>query len=119
MSIYFKLIRVQSAEGTKRVEITNETLSQLYEKVFKEFKIGAENESGWCLFADREKQNRLQNSKNTLANHLISHGDLIYLFKTAEEKQPVELNTNVEEDDIDIYLDKQSGVIKREKDELL
>ena len=113
------MIRVQSAEGTKRIEISNETLSQLYEKVFKEFKIGVENESGWCLFTDREKQNRLPNSKNNLASHLVSHGDLIYLFKTADEKQLVELNTNVEEDEIDIYLDKQSGVIKREKDELL
>jgi hypothetical protein len=115
-----KLIRVQSPDGTKRVEITNETLAQFYERVFAEFKIDKGQASGWSLFTDREHRERLPNCRNTRAGEVVAHGDMIYLLQAAEKNvSREESEVQVAEDEIDTNLDKQEGMIFRKKDELL
>ncbi len=115
-----KLIRVQSPDGTKRLEITKESLAQLYERVFAEFRLEISQISRWSLFTDREHLNRLPHCRNTLASDVVAHGDMIYLLQAAEKNvtnQESEIQVN--EDQIDMVLDKQDGMIFRKKDDLL
>lgn len=117
-----KLIRVQSPDGTKRVELAKDsTVSQLYEKVFKEFSIDASRFHEWGIFADRNKTSQLSNSKRTHIHDLVSHGDMIYLMPAVAGASANASNdlANVQEDDVDVELAKQDGKIKRERDEQL
>lgn len=113
------LLRVQSPDGTKRIEILNESLSQLYDIVFKEFKINPEQFGNWGLFTDREKQNRLMNSMTTKAQEVLSHGDMIYMLQASGNVTQETTETTCVEDEIDSMIEKKSGLIYRKKDELL
>jgi hypothetical protein len=45
---------------------------------------------------------------------------MVYLFKLSQPNiTQAETQVAIEEDEIDTYLDKQSGLIKRERDEML
>lgn len=115
-----QLVRVQSPDGTKRVEISSETLSQFYENVFREFKLNTEQANDWGLFTDREKQNRLPISRSKRASDSLKHGDMVYLLQaTSQNVTSVETNLPVEIDKIDLELDKKDGRIFRKKDDLL
>jgi hemolysin-activating ACP:hemolysin acyltransferase len=113
------LVRVQSPDGTKRVEVFNETLSQLYENVFNQFKIQPEQFSSWSLFTDRNRQNRIPNSAKTPAQKAISHGDMVYLLQATDNVTQAPTEVVCVEDEIDVALGKQDGLIYRNKDELL
>lgn len=113
------LVRVQSPDGTKRVEVGEESLESLYGHVFEEFKISPEKFDNWSLFTDREKQNRLPNSFKTPARSVVSHGDMIYLLQAAGNVTQAISETPCVEDEIDIALDKKDGLIHRKKDDLL
>lgn len=112
------MIRVQSPDGTKRVELTKESLAGLYEKVFKEFKIDASLVKEWSLYLDRNRSNHIPNTKNTPANEVVSHGDMIYLLQETTQKTE-SIGQHVEEDDVDKELIKQDGKISRGRDEQL
>ncbi len=112
------MIRVQSPDGTKRVELTKESLAGLYEKVFKEFKIETAQANEWILYFDRNRTNQIPNTKNTPANEVVNHGDMIYLFQETAQKTET-IGQHVEEDDVDKELIKQDGKISRGRDEQL
>lgn len=114
------LLRVQSPDGTKRIQISNESLEQLYVNVFNEFGIIGEHCDKWGIFKDREKHNRLANSKRTRAMEVCSHGDMIYLLQVNKNNVSSDVTDTVcVEDEVDNILDKQDGLIKRDKDEML
>ncbi len=112
------MIRVQSPFGTKRIEITNDSLSALYDKVVTEFNI--ESKTHWRLYSDRNKNNLLPNTRNTNAKDLLSHGEMIFLFPVESSTTSEEVsNASCIEDDVDIELAKQDGKIQRGRDEQL
>lgn len=120
-SLKKKLIRVESPDGVKRIELNNETLKQLYNKVLNEFKITPNNLIDWNLYLDRAKQNHLPNAGHINVSEVISHGDMIYLLPTmlTSGQEQATRQEKFEEDEVDLYLSKQTGVIHRERDELL
>ena len=105
-----KLIRVESPDGTKRIELSNETLRQLYLKVLQEFKLQPSPQIEWNLYLDRGKSNHLPNADHISVAEVISHGDMIYLLPTllsvdAENVKP----EKIEEDEVDQILSRQNG----------
>lgn len=71
-------VRVQSPEGTKRVEIgPQDTTKLLYEKVHDAFDLTG---FGFALFRNRDRKDELISSRNhTVKESKLSHGDMIYL----------------------------------------
>lgn len=112
------MIRVQSPDGTKRVEVSKENLAALYEKIFKEFKIEGTQVNEWSLYLDRNRSSHIPNTKNTPVTEVISHGDMIYLLPETTGKIET-IGQHVEEDDVDKELIKQDGKINRGRDEQL
>jgi hypothetical protein len=118
---FFKLIRVQSPEGTKRFEIKKEVISSLYDKVYKEFSI--DDNSEWSLYLDLNRKNLLAKSKTRTVDSVCKHGDLLFLLKSSSgsfastASSPIQ--TTVEEDEVDRILCKQDGRIQRDRDEQL
>ncbi|RXG57272.1 Nuclear protein localization protein 4-like protein, partial [Armadillidium vulgare] len=74
------IIRVQSEEGTKRVEVTStETTTSLYEKVYETFELDSFD---FALHKTRDKKNEIFSSgRKTIKGCKLAHGDMIYLFK--------------------------------------
>nr|CAG4641682.1 EOG090X05T8 [Eurycercus lamellatus] len=136
------MLRVQSAEGTRRVEVSATTMTnELYEKVLAIF--GFEGYS-FILYSKRDKSQEIVSSKSkTLATYGFSHGDMIYLFPipgvldsssgTTSENGVSSLTTTtlpsgsmpgskipnrskVDEDKVDVILQKMDGTIKRMRD---
>ncbi|CAF0951552.1 unnamed protein product [Brachionus calyciflorus] len=109
------IIRVQSPEGTKRVDVyESDTLSSLYDKIHHEFDIDESRRNEWTLYSDRNKNLPISHSKSTRALEIVSHGDIIYLFQSAPIANP-DLDHG-EEDDVDAELAKQDGLISRDRD---
>ncbi|KAL3274283.1 hypothetical protein HHI36_015688 [Cryptolaemus montrouzieri] len=73
------LLRIQSPEGTKRVEVNGtETTSKLYEKVHDVFEL---NSFAFALYKERNQKNEISSSKSKIIkNHGLRHGDMIYLI---------------------------------------
>ncbi len=112
---------MQSPEGTKRIELPKDTfLAHLYERVYAEFKIDPSRHAEWSLFADRNKQAHIPNSKRTLLNSVVAHGDMIYLMPSATNQSQTQQDlSRIEEDEVDLELAKQDGKITRGRDEQL
>nr|AFK29236.1 CG4673-PB-like protein [Drosophila buzzatii] len=135
------LIRVQSAEGIKRIEISPKAnLKQLYDSVQNVLKV-----DGFGLFMERNFATELHASGTQLVGSALKHGDMVYLKQiagtssrrtstTAIDKlsfnSTAELSTDrltnssrpsigVIEDDVDQLLCKSTGTIKRERDSKL
>ncbi|XKL67144.1 hypothetical protein PGB90_010564 [Kerria lacca] len=72
------ILRIQSQEGTKRVEInSNDSTSNLYDKVYSEFSLAS---YAFVLFRNRGHQDEITSSKsNTVRSAGLNHGDIIYL----------------------------------------
>ncbi len=121
----FKIIRVQSPDGTKRVELlpNKDTFYTLFEKTLIEFNIDSSRKSQWNLFYDRSSSRGILYSKSTLVSTTLKHGDIIYLMplKSMDTDATMsEENTHVaslEVDEVDLELAKQNGQIIRPKDE--
>ena len=111
-----QLIRVQSPEGTKRIEVNKESLSSLYDKIIKEFNIDSSKINEWGLYLDRNRSNHIPNTKNTQASEIISYGDMIYLLPVQSQKNQ-QTSVDVEEDEVDKELQKLDGKISRNRDE--
>ncbi|XP_023176192.1 nuclear protein localization protein 4 homolog isoform X2 [Drosophila hydei] len=135
------LIRVQSAEGIKRIEISPKSnLKQLYDSVQNVLKV-----DGFALFMERNFATELHASGTQLVGTTLKHGDMIYLkqiagtssrrtsttaidklsFNSAIKSSTEKLNNSsrpsleVIEDEVDQQLFKSSGTIKRERDSKL
>lgn len=72
------VLRVQSAEGTKRVELADKaTLRDLYELVYSSFSF---NDYGFALYKERNCTKELPSSRSqTVKEYGLKHGDMIYL----------------------------------------
>ncbi|KYM92095.1 Nuclear protein localization protein 4 like protein [Atta colombica] len=72
------ILRVQSPEGTKRIEILpSDTISQLYEKVYEAFDL---NSFGFNLCKQRSQKEPLTSTRSrTVSGIGLSHGDILYL----------------------------------------
>ncbi|XP_015023053.2 nuclear protein localization protein 4 homolog isoform X2 [Drosophila mojavensis] len=134
------LIRVQSAEGIKRIEISPKSnLKQLYDSVQNVLKV-----DGFGLFMERNFATELHASGSQLVGSALKHGDMVYLKQIAgtssrrtsttaidnmsfnSAKLSTDRLTNslrpsidVIEDEVDQQLFKSSGTIKRERDSKL
>ncbi|EDO29888.1 predicted protein [Nematostella vectensis] len=118
------IIRVQSCEGTIRVKTSSgETLSTFLSKVAEQLSIP---KRGWSVYTDRSKSTRIESSsRKTVASVPLKHGDMVYLFKTGAgvsnvtsevSLQDTKPENQVEEDEIDVLLSKQDGLIHRKRD---
>ncbi|GAV04747.1 hypothetical protein RvY_14979 [Ramazzottius varieornatus] len=73
------LLRIQSSEGTKRVEVSeNTTIDALLRIVAETFNL-APDATTWRLFQDRSKTTQLFSSARTVKQSGLKHGDLLYL----------------------------------------
>ncbi|TMW48436.1 hypothetical protein DOY81_006481 [Sarcophaga bullata] len=130
------LVRVQSPEGIKRIEIsTKANLKELYESVQKALKV-----DGFGLFKERNFTKELQSNSLQQIGSLLKHGDMIFLKQMAGtsarrtsttaidvfEHVPATIASNdfkpsskVIEDEVDQLLAKEDGLIKRERDSKL
>ncbi|KAL0108495.1 hypothetical protein PUN28_015203 [Cardiocondyla obscurior] len=72
------ILRVQSPEGTKRIEVLpSDTVSQLYEKVYEAFDL---NSFGFNLCKQRSQKEPLTSTRSrTVSGIGLSHGDILYL----------------------------------------
>ncbi|XP_062122445.1 nuclear protein localization protein 4 homolog isoform X2 [Drosophila sulfurigaster albostrigata] len=132
------LIRVQSAEGIKRVEISPKSnLKQFYDSVQNALKV-----DGFGLFLERNFATELQASGSQLVGSTLKHGDMVYLkqiagtssrrasttametvtFNAAAKQSSEKISNirpssnNVIEDEVDQQLFKSDGTIKRDRD---
>lgn len=92
------LLRIQSAEGTKRVEVTERiSVDSFLRTVAETFNLSTDSTS-WRLFQDRAKTNQLFSSAQTVKQSGLKHGDLLYLdilagarMEVDEIKSPLEM----------------------------
>ncbi|XP_017846673.1 nuclear protein localization protein 4 homolog isoform X2 [Drosophila busckii] len=136
------LIRVQSAEGIKRIEISPKSnLKQLYDSVQSALKV-----DGFGLFKERSFVNELQASGTQLVGTTLKHGDMLFLKQMAgtssrrastaamenvafnrttkqinekSNSSSMRPSLDVIEDEVDQHLLKSDGTIKRERDSKL
>lgn len=127
------IVRVQSCEGTSRIKCSQtETVSSFLTKIVEELSLPRR---GWTLFLRRNKTGEIKNStRKTLASLGIKHGDMLFLSReappmdndmsginsipstsTANSATPASFNS-IKEDEIDVLLSKQDGLIHRGRD---
>lgn len=130
------IIRVQSADGMKRIEIGPKTsLKNLYEYVKQQIPVDGQ----FALFKERNFTNELAPSRSqTIKSCNLKHGDMIYfkqipgpgtskssaIPKVSEFPQPSLATTNstqngLIEDNVDTILAKTDGRIQRGRDSKL
>lgn len=125
------VLRVQSAEGTKRIETSlREKTSDLFEKVYETFGLSSFN---FALFKERNKTEEIVSSRsNNLKHYGLRHGDMLYLHplngttllpvSDSHSSSTTSVSNSVSfvsEHEVDVYLQKQDGKIPREQDERL
>uniref|UniRef100_A0A1Q3G1Y1 Nuclear protein localization protein 4 homolog n=1 Tax=Culex tarsalis TaxID=7177 RepID=A0A1Q3G1Y1_CULTA len=91
------VLRIQSADGTKRVEILDTgTLRELYDAVLATF---GYSDDGFALYKERNCTKELVSSRSqTVKDSGLKHGDMIYLRSVAgpsTSKQPPERSSSV------------------------
>lgn len=76
------MLRVQSPEGTKRIEVLpTATLRELYESVHDAFQLDGYN---FSVYGERGYKNELPpNSAQTVAGLQLNHGDMIFMKTSA------------------------------------
>ncbi|XP_022916335.1 nuclear protein localization protein 4 homolog isoform X2 [Onthophagus taurus] len=133
------MLRVQSADGTKRIEVSSSSLTcQLYEQVYQSFGL---NSYDFALYKERNRKDEIISSKSKTVRSLgVKHGDMIYLtpipagepdaydrapsssgFSVVSRPSSGNLtqnrsNSNIQEDDVDVQLSKLDGKIERKRD---
>ncbi|CAD6996078.1 unnamed protein product [Ceratitis capitata] len=131
------LIRVQSAEGIKRIEISPKAnLKELFEMVHQSLKV-----DGFGLFKERNFLTELHSSNSQKIGSCLKHGDMLFLkkiaggsirrtsttaiddFETSSINIPPVNNSKqfqpsaaVVEDEVDQTLSKMDGSIERPRD---
>nr|CAH7741553.1 unnamed protein product [Callosobruchus chinensis] len=139
------LLRVQSPEGTRRIEISPAaSATRLYETVHDAFDL---NSFTFSLYKEKNKKNEIASSKSSTVRSLgLRHGDMIYLCpvegtslysNNTPSGEPVEeavastsassgrtliasrASSDVREDEVDLELYKTDGRVQRKRDEKL
>jgi len=108
------IIRIQSSEGTKRLEISqDDTLDSLFDETGKLFGC---TPADVRLYRDRHKQTELERAlRMKLKTAHLHHGDMLFLnLSGSMSSRPGSANTPVvKEDSIDVELWKAEGRIRR------
>lgn len=80
----FQIIRVQSADGTKRVEVKpTDTTKTLYEKVHEVHELSSFD---FSLSTSRDLKTEIASSnRKTLKGCKLNHGDMLFLHKIGSE----------------------------------
>lgn len=88
------MLRVQSPEGTKRIEVSaSSTSCQLYEIIHDTFNL---NSFAFALYKERNKQDEILSSKTKTIRTLgLHHGDMIYLSSLNGAVLHVSISQNV------------------------
>lgn len=119
------VIRIQTPEGTKRMNVVPTiTLYKLFPMVAETCGLPVD---GFELFTSRDKSGKLKrSSKITVKSAKIKHGDMLFLTpckspsitpdSASEESSSLPV---VEEDEVDVILAKQDGKIVRKRDDQL
>jgi len=134
------ILRIQTRDGMKRVEVgLTDTVAKLYEKVADDLKLDL---NGCVLFQDRGATKEItRHGRKTIKAMQLRNGDILYLQETknhaitnnsssgsgtsiTQDKISETLITNhknrvetiVKEDDIDVLLSKETGLIPRKRD---
>ncbi|CAG9785895.1 unnamed protein product [Diatraea saccharalis] len=142
------MLRVQSAEGTARVEVLDtDATALLFERVYETLHLST---FGFALHKDRQKKEEIVSSKSRmLRDYGLQHGDMLYLSPVngtvlfdqpttsveANNKpfgEPAETGSSAatsslstphkevpQEDEVDLQLYKMPGTIQRSRDEKL
>ncbi|XP_030746958.1 nuclear protein localization protein 4 homolog [Sitophilus oryzae] len=142
------LLRIQSPEGTRRIEISpSSTTSQLFETIYEAFNL---NSFAFALYKQRNKKDEIASSKTkSLRSIGLKHGDMIYLsplngsvlFSVTPSGEPIPeagpstssgskpgsasnkalatAKSTVKEDEVDQILSKLEGRIERKRDDKL
>ncbi|XP_037944598.1 nuclear protein localization protein 4 homolog isoform X2 [Teleopsis dalmanni] len=134
------LVRVQSAEGIKRIEVSpNSNIREFFDIIQKKLKV-----DGFGIFRERNFITELHINTPQKVGAILKHGDMVYLkqmagnsmrrtstvaiddFETstaddvpttsAKEFRP---SVNITEDEVDLLLAKMDGLIQRERDSKL
>ncbi|KAI8428959.1 hypothetical protein MSG28_007560 [Choristoneura fumiferana] len=144
-----QMLRVQSAEGTQRVEASgSESTAALYERVHEALRLRS---FAFALHRDRARREELASSKSRRLQDLgLQHGDMLYLspvngavlFESQAEAQasnnedvhmeagpststamdtaaPPASDSKLVEDEVDLQLYQMSGLIQRQRDDKL
>ncbi|KAL1471191.1 hypothetical protein MTO96_023838 [Rhipicephalus appendiculatus] len=129
------ILRVQSPEGTKRVECeTGDTAAVLYNKIQSAFNLP--DLLCFTVYKNREKSSPVPLQNTRLSTHGFKHGDMLYLVPMNQAAQvnaanvgngTLERNASpspaapapVAEDEVDVFMSKQSGLIDRPRDDKL
>lgn len=77
-SICKQILRVQSPEGTKRIEILpTATIRELYDSIHDAFQLDAYN---FAIYCERNYKNELASSRSQKINdYNLKHGDMIFI----------------------------------------
>ncbi|RVE44149.1 hypothetical protein evm_011196 [Chilo suppressalis] len=149
MSVPKKMtLRVQSAEGTARVDVLDcDATALLFERVYETLQLST---FGFALHKDRQRKEEITSSKSrTLRDYGLQHGDMLYLSPVngavlfdqpttsaeANNKpfgEPAVAGSSaaappastprlgaIEEDEVDLQLYRMPGTIQRSRDEKL
>lgn len=129
------ILRVQSPEGTKRVECeAGDTAAVLYNKIQSAFNLP--DLLCFTVYKNREKSSPVPLQNTRLSTYGFKHGDMLYLVPTNQAAQvnaanvgngTLERNASpapaapvpVAENEVDVFLSKQSGLIDRPRDDKL
>ncbi|CAH2217635.1 jg9768 [Pararge aegeria aegeria] len=141
-------LRVQSAEGTARIEVLDsDVTARLYERVHEALNLST---FGFCLHKDRARKEEIISSKSRQLRACgLQHGDMLYLSpvngavlfdqpstSTEENNKPIgepveagpstaslstaaTTSTALVEDEVDLQLYRLSGNIQRQRDDKL
>jgi nuclear protein localization family protein 4 len=129
------LLRVQSSDGTKRIEIgATASLTELYETIFQAFNY---TDYGFGVFLERSHSKELPSSRTkNLTDLNIKHGDMVYIknipgslastssseLKSTPTPSCLPVVSSMKpanpsgEDEVDVQLAKVDGTIKRNRD---
>lgn len=78
VSFFAQLLRVQSPEGTKRIELLpSATIRELYESIHDAFQLDGYN---FAVYGERNYKNELASSRSqTVDDYKLKHGDMIFI----------------------------------------
>ncbi|CAF0908325.1 unnamed protein product, partial [Didymodactylos carnosus] len=85
-------VRIQSAEGTKRIDLLpQDTFAKLYQKTTEIFTL--QSNDGYTLYKEKNKQSPLPRSTSKSIQNAIQHGDMLYLVVERDDILPT-ITTN-------------------------
>ena len=113
------IIRIQSSEGTKRIECSpNESVASFLKKVSSLHNL---THSKWKLCMQRNKSGEIRKTEKRLSSLKLKHGDIVYLFADngladgayESSNSNSSFENSVLEDDIDVSMWKIDGRIRK------